>query len=114
MLCMTDLTYKLIRVVSKKIGFLGHIKGVSHNFNAIPFSNLRISIKIYFKFLSYFCCYIQKGGLSCEAAHYGLSLISVFQEFFASVSKFSVWWGMGGDWALGYHSMRFRHSPDIS
>ena len=48
---MTDLTYKLIRVVSKKIGFLGHIKGVSLNFNAIPFSNLRISIKIYFKFL---------------------------------------------------------------
>ena len=39
------------------------------------------------------------------------SLISVFREFSTSVGKLSFRWG---DWALGYHSMGFRHFPDIS
>ena len=43
-------------------------------------------------------------------AHCEGSLVSVFQGFFASVGGFSVW-RVG--WALGYHSMGFRHSPDI-
>ena len=44
-------------------------------------------------------------------AHSGKSLISVFQEFIASINKLSFW---RGGWALGYHSMRFRHFLDIS
>ena len=39
------------------------------------------------------------------------SLISVFQELFASIEKISFW---QKDWALGYHFMRFRYFPDVS
>ena len=39
------------------------------------------------------------------------SLISVFQELSTSIKKLSLW---QGDWALDYHSIKFRHSPDIS
>ena len=42
----------------------------------------------------------------CEIVHYEKSLISVFQEFFASINKRFV---LAGDWALGYHSRRFGH-----
>ena len=31
--------------------------------------------------------------------------------FLLALTKFLIW---QGDWALGYHSMEFRHSPDIS
>ena len=34
-----------------------------------------------------------------------------FKSFLLAVAKFSIW---QGDWALGYHSMGFRHFPDIS
>ena len=44
--------------------------------------------------------------------HYGKGLISVFQERFASINKIFIL--MGGGWALGYDSMRFKHFPDIS
>ena len=42
--------------------------------------------------------------------HYGKSLISVFQEFFASINKIFI---LAEDWSLGYHSMQFRHFPNI-
>ena len=35
------------------------------------------------------------------------SLTPTFQEFFASIKKKKSFWQ--GDWALDYHSMRFRH-----
>ena len=35
---------------------------------------------------------------------YGKGLISVFPEFFASITKISFW---HGNWALGYHSKKF-------
>ena len=38
-------------------------------------------------------------------------LISVFEEFFAGIKAILV---LAGDWILGYHSMEFRHFPDIS
>ena len=44
-------------------------------------------------------------------AHCEESLIPVFQEFFASISKI---FNLAGGRALGYHSMGFRHSPDVS
>ena len=34
-----------------------------------------------------------------------------FKSFLLALKKFSIW-RVG--WALGYHSMRFMHSPDIS
>ena len=43
---------------------------------------------------------------SREITQYGKSLISVFQEFFASINKVFIW---QGDWALGYHSIRFKN-----
>ena len=49
--------------------------------------------------------------LSSEIAHCGKSLISIFQEFFASINKISI---LAGDWTLGYHSMEFILFPDIS
>ena len=47
------------------------------------------------------------------------SLISVFQDFFASINKAFGLVGMGygrggGGSALGYHSMGFIHFPDVS
>ena len=49
---------------------------------------------------------------SCEIAHNGKSLISVFQEFSASTDTELSF--CQGDWALGYHSMGFGQFPDIS
>ena len=43
----------------------------------------------------------------CGAGQYGKRIISVFQEFFASIKEVLVW---QGDSALGYHSVGFRHS----
>ena len=43
--------------------------------------------------------------------NFGKSLISVFQEFFASIAKIFI---LAGDWALGYHFMEFWDFPDIS
>ena len=45
---------------------------------------------------------------------FGESLTSVLREFFASINKAfvlagGVGGGVGGGWALGYHSMGFRH-----
>ena len=42
---------------------------------------------------------------------YGRDLISVFQEFFASVGKI---FELAGGWALGYRSVGFINSPEIS
>ena len=39
------------------------------------------------------------------------SLISLFQEFSSRLTKLLF---LQGDWALGYHSMEFRHFPDTS
>ena len=39
---------------------------------------------------------------SCEIAHKGKSLISIFQVFSLALTKLSFW---RGDWPLGYHSM---------
>ena len=54
----------------------------------------------------------------CEMVHYGESLLPSSQEFFASDSKaFILVWEWGGEgaggWALGFHSMGFRHFPDV-
>ena len=46
-----------------------------------------------------------QGDWGWRAMHYGRGLISDFQEFFASGSKIFI---------LAYHSMGFRHCPDIS
>ena len=43
--------------------------------------------------------------------HYGKDLISVFQEFFASVNKIFI---LTGGEALRYHSLGFRQFSDIS
>ena len=43
----------------------------------------------------------------CGAGQYGKRIISVFQEFFASIKGVYVW---QRDSILGYHSMGFRHS----
>ena len=48
---------------------------------------------------------------SCGMSHSGKSLISVFQEFSASIGKAFI---LVGGWALGYHSTEFRHFPEIS
>ena len=48
---------------------------------------------------------------SCRMSHSGKSLISVFQEFSASIGKAFI---LVGGWALGYHSTEFRHFPEIS
>ena len=41
----------------------------------------------------------------------GKSLISVFEEFFRSIDKM---FSLAGGWAMGFHSMGFRHFPGIS
>ena len=46
--------------------------------------------------------------------HNGEGLISVFQKLSASINKAFILAGSSGDWALGYHSMEFRHFPGIS
>ena len=49
-----------------------------------------------------------------------MSLVSVFLEFSASINKALILacgggdGGGGGGWVLDYHSMGFRHFPDIS
>ena len=43
--------------------------------------------------------------------HNRKSLISVFQQFFASTDKFLF---RQEDWVLGYHSIIFRHISDVS
>ena len=48
---------------------------------------------------------------SCKIVHYEESLISAFQEFFASIKKTLI---LAGGWALGYHSLGIIHFPDIS
>ena len=42
---------------------------------------------------------------------YRKSLIAVFRDIFASTNKIFI---LAGGWALDYHSMKFRHSPNIS
>ena len=42
---------------------------------------------------------------------YGKTLISIFQQFPASIKKV---WAPGEDWELGYNSMKFRKFPDLS
>ena len=39
------------------------------------------------------------------------SLIAIFRDFFASTSKI---FDLAGGWALGFHSMKFGHFPNIS
>ena len=48
----------------------------------------------------------------CEIAHYRNSWISFFQEFFLLLLTKLLFWQ--GSWTLGYHSIEFRHFPDIS
>ena len=45
-----------------------------------------------------------------KIVHYEKSLISDFEEFFASINKISF---SKEDQALGNYSMKFRHLPDI-
>ena len=44
-----------------------------------------------------------------KIGHHGKSLIAIFGGFFDSVSKIFI---LAGSWALGYHSMMFRHFPN--
>ena len=53
----------------------------------------------------------EKLKFSCEIAHYGKSLNSIFQEFLPSINKIFI---LEGRLALGCHSMKFRRFPDIS
>ena len=53
----------------------------------------------------------EDSDITCEIVHKAKTLISVFQEFSASINKVSFW---HGDWALGYYSLEFRHFTDIS
>ena len=53
----------------------------------------------------------QKRWFSCDIAHYGKSLISVFEERFINIDKIFI---LPRRWALAYHSMRFRDFLDIS
>ena len=39
------------------------------------------------------------------------SLIAIFWDFFASINEIFI---LAGDWALGYHSIRLKHIPNIS
>ena len=47
---------------------------------------------------------------SCEIVQCEKTLISVFQQFSASIKKA---FGLGGDWAPGYNSMKFRDFRDL-
>ena len=49
---------------------------------------------------------------SCEIAKYGKVLISIFQQFFASINKKKLFWE--GHSALSYNSMDFLDFPDFS
>ena len=40
--------------------------------------------------------------------------ISILQEFFAITGEIFILAGGGGGWALGYHFMEFRRSPNVS
>ena len=46
----------------------------------------------------------------------GRVYLLIFKCFLLELAKFPFWWGKGGIGccALGYHSMEFRHFPDIS
>ena len=41
----------------------------------------------------------------------GEGVMAILRDFFASANKFFI---LTGGWALGYHSMGFRHFPNIS
>ena len=58
-----------------------------------------------------FTKYLRLILVSCEIAHYGKSLNSIFQKFFLVLTRFSFWQEKR---ALGYHSMKFRHFSYIS
>ena len=44
--------------------------------------------------------------------HYGKRLITIFGKIFASINK--IFSFLQEEWALGYHSIGFRHFPNIS
>ena len=48
---------------------------------------------------------------SCGGAGRGEGVMAILRDFFASANKFFI---LTGSWALGYHSMGFRHFPNIS
>ena len=56
-----------------------------------PLTNVTINY-----ILQSFTKYFRLTQFSCEIAHYGKSLISIFQEFFASTNKMSILWGRLG------------------
>ena len=64
-------------------------------------------------------CFQRKSFTKClrltlvfvRKVHYGKNLISVFQGFLPSIDKISIF---AGDWAPCYHSMGFRHFPEMS
>ena len=46
-------------------------------------------------------------GFHAKNVHYGKSLISVFQEFFASINNFRIYAGRLGTRLLFYEALRF-------
>ena len=52
-----------------------------------------------------------KLSFSCEIVQYRKTLISIFQQFSASIKEFL---GSGEHWALGYNSMEFWDFPNLS
>ena len=54
-------------------------------------------------------------GFGGWGAPRGGGLVTIFWDFLASASGvFALAGGGGGGWALGYHSMGFRHFHNIS
>ena len=60
--------------------------------------------------LQLFKKYLRQTQFSCDIAHHGKSLISVFQEFFVGINKILL---LAGILELVYHSMNFRHFYDV-
>ena len=50
------------------------------------------------------------GNLGLALVHNWKRLVSVFHEFSAIIGNTFI---LVGNWALSYHSMKFRHSPGI-
>ena len=65
----------------------------------------------YNKNLQSFSKYLRLALVSCEIVDYGKRLVSAFKGLLLVLIKSSFF---QGDWALGYHSMKFKHFPDIS
>ena len=94
------LSYLYIRIVGKKQIFSAEA------WNAIPWGFFRISkLQSFTEYFSLTLVFIWNGTLREKFS------LGFFKRFLLVLTKFSFW---QGDWALGYHSMKFRHFPDIS